>query len=347
MQREVAQGQQKVDEQAKQLAEQQRQTALAEAALSQQKLEADRKKAEADAAARTLQQAAQAGKSGAELAPAQQAAGRTAAEAQAAEDAAKAQAAALAAQKAEDQKKAEELAAQQKALQQEQAQVAAEAKTIQSDQAAVRAQQTPEQVQQDLARQSEQLAQREAALAQQQEELKKGQTDASIFAGLLYYLKIKEYLTDGHYNNEIYAINAATAKVVVKSPVTTICGRKYDIFTEGVVVITYKGDHRAGHFLTLLDLKTLEVKATGTDAVFWRSFVEVRDGMAYAILNRDNTYYLGRFDAGMKTVAVSVDKVDPDSFISFFGDLIYINSADKKILVLNKPDLSTKGMIEP
>jgi hypothetical protein len=49
----------------------------------------------------------------------------------------------------------------------------------------------------------------------------------------------------------------------------------------------------------------------------------------------------------MKTVAVSADKVDPDSFISFFGDMIYINGEDKKILVLKKEDLSTAGVVEP
>ncbi len=56
---------------------------------------------------------------------------------------------------------------------------------------------------------------------------------------------------------------------------------------------------------------------------------------------------MGAFDTDMKTVAVSKDKVDADSFISFFGDLIYINSQDKKILALKKADLSTSAVIEP
>jgi ribosome biogenesis GTPase A len=39
--------------------------------------------------------------------------------------------------------------------------------------------------------------------------------------------------------------------------------------------------------------------------------------------------------------------VDPDSFISFYNDLVYINGKDKNILLLNKADLSTKNAIQP
>ncbi len=327
--REVEKGQQKVNEQAQALAAEKAKTAEQEAALQRAKAEAEKKKAEAAASV------------------GQPDAGQKAAEAKAAEEAVKTQESQVAQAKAEQQKEQEAIASQQKVIETKKEEIAAEKKDIQTDQNAVRAQTQPETTQAQLEKKSAELAQREQAVTKREEAAQKGETDASIYAGLLYYLKIKEYLTGGHYNNEIYSINAATAKIVQKSPVANICGRKYDIFQQGVVVITYKGDHRAGHYLALLDLKTLEPKATGSDMVFWRSFVEVRDNFIYAILNRDDAYYLGKFDSDMKAVAVSRDKVDPDSFISFFADTIYINSEDKKILVLNKGDLSTTGIIEP
>jgi len=85
----------------------------------------------------------------------------------------------------------------------------------------------------------------------------------------------------------------------------------------------------------------------GGEAVFYRSFVEVRDGFTYAVVNREKSYYLGRFDTAMKLLAISKDPVDGDSFISFYGDLVYINREDKQILVLKKDDLSTTGVIQP
>jgi len=114
-----------------------------------------------------------------------------------------------------------------------------------------------------------------------------------------------------------------------------------------VAVITHKGDHATGHYLTLLDLDTMARKAAGDEPVFYRSFVEVRDDFVYVIVARGSSYYLGKFGLDMKLAAVSKDPVDGDSFISFYGDLVYINREDKRILVLKKSDLSTTATIQP
>jgi hypothetical protein len=313
-QKEVAQAEQKVAESAKKLQEEKAKTAAQDAALQERKTEAatltgpQAKQAQEDIAARETQ---------------------------------------IARQKEEQKAQEATIEAQKQAVEEKKAEVAAESAEVKRDETAARIQQQPETVARQLEQKSEELDKREEEVVRREEAAKKGETDESIYAGLLYYLQIKEYLTGGHYNNEMYSINAATAQISQKSSVSNICGRQYDIFKEGVVVITHKGDHRAGHYLTLLDLRTLEPKITGTDAVFWRSFVEVKDDLIYAILNRDEIYYLAKFDLSMKTVAVSAEKVDPDTFISFFGDLVYVNRADKKIVALNKADLTTKTVIEP
>ena len=59
--------------------------------------------------------------------------------------------------------------------------------------------------------------------------------------------------------------------------------------------------------------------------VFYRSFVEIREDFIYAIINAKDGYYLGKFNVDMKLVAISKDRVDGDSFISFYNDLVYIN----------------------
>jgi hypothetical protein len=114
-----------------------------------------------------------------------------------------------------------------------------------------------------------------------------------------------------------------------------------------VVVITYKTDHSSGHFLTLLDLGTLQRKAISDEAVFFRSFVETREDFTYAVVEKDRSYFLGKFSSDMKMAAMSKNEVNPDSFISFYNDLVYINREDKQILVLNREDLSTKSVINP
>ncbi len=251
-------------------------------------------------------------------------------------------------QKQEQQQATEQkITTQEAAVQQKQQDVQQEKQAIAADQQAQKAAQNPQQAQKDLAAQTAQIAQREATVAAAEQAVKNKQTDQAIFAGKLYYLKIKEYLTGGHYNNDMLVIDAATGAVLLKSTEAKICGRKFDLFSNGVVVITYKTDHASGHYLTLLDLDTLQRKAISDEAVFFRSFVETRDTFTYVVVQRDNSYYLGKFTPDMKLAALSKEEVDPDSFISFFNDLVYINGKDKNILVLNKADLTTKTAITP
>jgi hypothetical protein len=314
-QQEVKKGQATIDQEAKKLAEQKRQVAQTQAELDKARQAAEQTKTPQERAAAQEKVATQEEK--------------------------------LAAQQGEQKATEQKLAEQQAAVQQKQQEVQQEKKDIAADQAAVRQEQSPEAVKKDLAQQAATLAQREQDLTKREEAVKKGQTDEAIFAGKLYYLKIKEYLTGGHYNNDMLIINAANGAVILKSTEAMICGRKFDLFKNGVVVITYKTDHTSGHFLTLLDLDTLQRKAVSDESVFFRSFVETREDFTYVVVERGQSYFLGRFDTNMKLVAISKDVVDPDSFISFYNDLVYINDKNKDILVLNKADLSTKTSIAP
>jgi len=191
------------------------------------------------------------------------------------------------------------------------------------------------------------LKQKEKELDKREDKLRDKDLDKNIYGLKLYYLKIKEYLEDGHYNNDMYMIDASQRKVLFKSPVTNICGSRYDVFSGGVVVITHTGNHKAGHHLTLIDKETLAAKVEGKDNVFWRSFIEIRDGYIYALTAENGKYYLGRFDGTLKLVARSKEEVSENTFVSFFENYIYINRANNQIMVLNKEDLSLIDEIKP
>ena len=312
---EVAKAKQTIDAEGKKLAEQKQKTAEQQAALDKTRQEAERL-------------------------PTDQ-------ERKAAQDKVAAQQAELEKQKSQQKEAEQKIAAQETAVQQKQQDVQQEKKEIASDQVAVKIAQNPAEVKKDLAQQSAKLAERESDVTKREEVVKKGQTDQAIFAGKLYYLKVKEYLTSGHYNNDMLIINAATGAVLLKSAEASICGRKFDLFKNGVVVITFKASHNEGHYLTLLDLDTLKRTAISDQAVFYRSFVETREDFTWVIVDKGNAYFLGKFTPDMKVAAISKDQVDPDSFISFYNDLVYINGKDKNILLLNTADLSTKHAITP
>ncbi len=191
------------------------------------------------------------------------------------------------------------------------------------------------------------LEEKEKELDKREDKLRDKELDKNIYAGKLYYLKLKEYLDGGHYNNDLYMINASTRKIMFKSPVENICGSRYDIYSGGIVIITHKGSHTLGHHLTLVDKDTLQAKIYGDDNVFWRSFIEIREGFIYAVTYDNGKHYLGRFDGNLKLVAKSKVELSENTFISFWDNYIYINRQDKTIIVLNKEDLSFIDEVKP
>lgn len=235
-----------------------------------------------------------------------------------------------------------------------------EAEQIKKDESKVLEDKLPQPVKEELKKKEEELGKKTEEVEKQkteldtkaeelkkmEEELKKGEVDRNIFDGGLYYLKVIEPLDDGHYKNEMVLINPVSRKVVLSSPYKNICGHRYDIFSGGAVVIGYEGKHSSGHFLVLLDPKTLELTARGKDLVYWKSFIEVKQDSIYTII-QDNGYYLGKFDSKLAPVARSQEKIDKDSFISFFGDYVYVNSPDRTIFVFNVADLKLIDTIKP
>jgi hypothetical protein len=198
-----------------------------------------------------------------------------------------------------------------------------------------------------LKKKEETLKEKEKELDKREDKLKDKDSGEGVFGLKIYYLEVKDYLEGGHYNNTMYMINTTTKKIDFKSPVTNICGRRYDVFSGGIAVITHTGDHKAGHRLTLIDRETLKEIKTGEDNIFWRSFIEVKDNQIYAIIKDQETYYLGKFDMNLKLIAKSPEKINSNTFITFFEKSIYINREDKTIIVLKIEDLTLSDVIKP
>lgn len=243
--------------------------------------------------------------------------------------------------------KQEEIRKEEKKLAEKESKTAKKEEALKEEKKEIAKDELKKEIKESPERAKAKLEEKEKELDKREDELRSKELDRSVFAEKLYYLKIKEYLEAGHYNNEMYMINAATRKVMFKSPVENICGSRYDVFSGGVAVIVHQGDHRTGHRLVLLDRETLKESKRGKDDIFWRSFVEIRDGFIYAVMVDKGKYYLGRYDDALERTALSQEAVSENTFISFYGEYVYINRHDKKILVLKKDDLSLVEVIEP
>ena len=244
-------------------------------------------------------------------------------------------------------KKEREVAEKEDQIQQKEEEITQREEKLKEEEKEIEEDELRRDIEEEPDRAKKKLLEKEAELDVREDRLREEKSDEKIFGLKLYYLKINEYLEGGHYNNELIMIDAASRRVLFSSPVTNICGRKYDVFSGGVIVITHLGSHKEGHRLTLVDRKTLKALKHGSDHIFWRSFVEVRDGSIYAILYDDGRHYLGRFNENLKLEARSKVEIDRDTFISFFEDSIYINRKDKTVIVLQRDDLSLVGEVAP
>lgn len=272
--------------------------------------------------------------------------------------------------KADVTKKETAVAAAEEKLAQKEESVKKDEAEIKKDEAKLSIAQNPEKVEQELEKKSDELSKKEEELKVREDEVRKNQADRNIMEGRLYYLKIRQYMTEGHYTNDMMIINTATRKVDTVSSYKNIGGHKYDVSPEGVVVIGYKemmpegtlatrSDNKevivgyakppkaSDYILILLDPTNLAPVVQGKDNVFWRSFVEIQDNSIYTIVTDGTDYFLGKFSLKLEKQSQSTVPVDPDSFISFYGDSLYINSKDKNILVLKKGDLTLIEKIAP
>ncbi|MFN3660987.1 MAG: hypothetical protein ACK4TN_07125, partial [Brevinematales bacterium] len=228
--------------------------------------------------------------------------------------------------------------------------------------------QTPTLTSQELEKKEQELAQKETNLLKQEETLREG-LPPDIKGGKLYYLKINGYYTDGHYSNEMLIIDPVNRKIIQKSPYTSIGGHKFDFSSEGIVVIGfeplsgegmratrsdnrqvlvgYEGPRPENYVLVMLNETNLGVRYKGTDTIFWRSFVEVRGESLYVVVPEKDKYYLARFDLLFKKQAQSKEPVDPNTFISFFGDELFVNSPTREIMVLDQKTLELREKIKP
>ncbi len=169
------------------------------------------------------------------------------------------------------------------------------------------------------------------------------------------FMRVLRYTNDGHYNNELWFIDAAANDALKRSSYTKICSRDFIVVPDtGVLVTGYIGevDDPSQHRLVMLDTETLDKSKESAERVYWDTPMIIQDGKIYAIMEKDGEFFLARFNTDLTLDAQSSDPVSPYSDITFYKEKIYLTgkprSGDKTtIQVFNKADLKIQKTIEP
>ncbi|EKJ87995.1 P83/100 protein [Leptospira meyeri] len=194
-------------------------------------------------------------------------------------------------------------------------------------------------------------------LAQTKEELKKKEEQSdNVVNNKILFMKFIKYDTDGHYSNELWAIDPAKDDALFKSPYNNICSKEFkEIANQGVLVLGYDGEkvENRKHKLVLLDPDKLGVKKTSESAdIFWRTPMINREDKIYVIEKVKDKYHVARFKSDLTFEKRTEEAVEENSELTFFGDKIYVTGKPKEgdkttIKVFKKEDLSLLKTIAP
>ncbi|TGK08418.1 hypothetical protein EHO58_07420 [Leptospira selangorensis] len=185
-----------------------------------------------------------------------------------------------------------------------------------------------------------------------EEQKKKEEFDKNVVGGKILFLKTLKYTSDGHYSNELHALDPSKDDTIFKGDFNKICGRTFEVVDGKALVVGYESDHSAAHKLILIDQETLKPAVWSGDSVFWRTPMIVKGEEIYAFEERNGKYYLSRYDKGLKKTAGTEEEISPNSNVTFFGEKIYVTGKEEgsgktEIAVFSKSDLKLIKKIKP
>ncbi|MBN2551586.1 MAG: hypothetical protein JXB06_02400 [Spirochaetales bacterium] len=166
-----------------------------------------------------------------------------------------------------------------------------------------------------------------------------------VFADQLYYLKVRPRDSDGSITGTLSILDPVAAEVQATSPVSHIRGRAFHFFKSSILVVGHESNAASPARLMLLDPLTLKETARSWEAIYPESYLLLQASSIYAVFDSGGEYRLGRFDEALQLISRSEETVDRDSAFFLFGDKVYINSATRDILALDREDLKREGLI--
>ncbi len=194
-------------------------------------------------------------------------------------------------------------------------------------------------------------------MAQELTELKAKEKDKvenseNVVGEKIVFLKVKEFLAEGHYSSEMWAVDTENDDELFQSPFKKVCGKEFKELGTGVVVMSFRENDVLGtdtHHLALLDKENLKLIKQTQEIIFWRSFVKEQSGKIYAIEVKDGKYYLAQFKEDLTFEMRSSDPINPDCEIAFKKNKIYLtkrapDNSGVSIRVLNRDNLKLRDL---
>jgi hypothetical protein len=187
----------------------------------------------------------------------------------------------------------------------------------------------------------EAVAAREEKIEEKKEEVRRDRTEiakdqqqvldketAGMVSGIPF---IKAEPGVGSVLGRLVLINPRTGEVLTVSPEPPVAVRNYEVFGGGLAVIQSRGG--SGR-LVILDRASLKEKIAAREEVFPLSIFRVMNGQLFAVIKDSGVWYVGKYDEALALLARSKIEVNPATFILFADTVLFVESAEGKIVPL-------------
>jgi hypothetical protein len=159
--------------------------------------------------------------------------------------------------------------------------------------------------------------------------------------GEVFFLKTLGSDKTGFLKQELDLINPKN-DTVRKVPLENITSINFNFYESDPLLVLAEAGTSTMH-LCRIDRKTLQVKNTSEEAVFYATKIWQHEGKIYVISLKKGQSYLVRLDPELKTLATSDVVVLPDTQIIFAENKVYCTviqgTQNAAVLVLNEADL--------
>jgi hypothetical protein len=197
----------------------------------------------------------------------------------------------------------------------------------------------------EIAEERKQIISDEISRAQAEGERPGTAPGSFVFSDQLYYLRVRERESSGSISGTVSILDPVLGSVKVTSPVGYVRGRAFYFFQDAILVVGHESGPSSPARLMLLDPLSLVEAKRSAEEVYRDSYVLLQAGSIYAVVRRGSEHRLGRFDTQLTLTALSDLAVDADSSIALFGDRIYLNSASRQVVTLNRSTLVQEGTV--
>jgi hypothetical protein len=132
---------------------------------------------------------------------------------------------------------------------------------------------------------------------------------------------------------------AASGRIVTRSQLNVIRSREMALQDGQLIVVAGVDEPPRTVRLVAIDGQSLEVAGESDTDVHPDSVIRTRDGDIYAVIRREGSWYLGRFSGELQLRSSSEREVAPYTAVNFDGEAVYVQSADRQVIRLDRRTL--------